>query len=254
MTKVREFSVERVHLGEATDDEVEAVFGDPAATLRLEEVAEDDETFHMLYEKDEQLEAIARRLHLAETRDAVARRKRMMGGGAALLVPVMALVGVFALRPEVDISEPEPLTQRAKGLRPSLVVHRQVDDGEEVLAGHDVAREGDVLQLAYVAGDALHGVVVSIDGGGSVTLHHPPSIGGDTRLDRGGEARLPHGYQLDDAPNFERFFFVTDDEPIDVEAVLGQADVLVSSDQGLHGPLELEGLRVDDFVVRKATR
>jgi len=253
MSKVREISVERVHLGEASDEEVEEVFGDPAATARLEELAEEDETFHHTHPRNEQLGAIQRRLHLVETRERWARRKRWMGVSAVLL-PVVAAVGVLALQPTMERVEPEPLTTRAKGLRPSLVVHRQVSDGEEVLSGGAVAAQGDVLQLAYVPGEASHGVVLSIDGNGSVTLHHPASVGGDTRLQRGGESRLPHGYQLDDAPSFERFFLVTGAAPIDVSEVLAAADRLATGGQGLDGALDLPGKRVDDFVVRKGAR
>jgi len=252
--QVRELSIERVHLGVASKEEVEAVLADPVAVARLEELAEDDGMFHALYDSSDQIDAIRRKLHVRQTADAWAARKRWAGGLTAVLVPAVAALAVVALQPDAEVVEPEPLENRAKGLRPSLVVHRQVGDSEEILAAGAVATEGDVLQLAYVPGDATHGVVVSIDGNGSVTLHHPASIGGDTRLQRGGEARLPHGYQLDDAPSFERFFLVTDDQPVSVQGVLDAVEALADADRAQAGTPAVGQARVDDFLVRKGAR
>jgi len=57
------------------------------------------------------------------------------------------------------------------------------------------------------------GIIASIDARGRVTLHLPESPGPAVALDRDGERALPHAYELDDSPGFERFFFVTSDAP-----------------------------------------
>jgi hypothetical protein len=51
-------------------------------------------------------------------------------------------------------------------------------------------------------------------------LHFPRSPEHATRLSSGGAQLLPYAYELDDAPRFERFYFVTSRQTIDVNAVL----------------------------------
>jgi hypothetical protein len=40
---------------------------------------------------------------------------------------------------------------------------------------------------------------------------------------------LPNAIELDDAPNFERFFFLTSEYPIDVDGVLREAQDLANN-------------------------
>ena len=79
-----------------------------------------------------------------------------------------------------------------------------------------------MLQLSYVSGGRRHGAVLSVDGRGSVTLHSPESLTGPLVL-KGGTVPLPSAYALDDAPAFERFFFVTSDAPFDVGTLMESA-------------------------------
>lgn len=88
---------------------------------------------------------------------------------------------------------------------------------------------GDVVQVGWQAGDATHGVIVSIDGAGSVTLHFPQGTGDPTLLPTG-EQHAPEAFRLDDAPAYERFFFVTAKEPIDTAAVVRAAEQLARTD------------------------
>jgi len=129
---------------------------------------------------------------------------------------------------------------RAKGA-PRLLLHRKRGDKVERLdASHDRARAGDRIQISYSAGDALHGVILSIDGAGAVTLHFPAVATSSTLLVRSGVASLGHSYELDDAPGYERFLFVTSPQPIDVAAVVARAEVLARDPQhAARDPLSL---------------
>lgn len=98
---------------------------------------------------------------------------------------------------------------RLKGLAPHLTLHRKLEQGQEQLSSGSRARTGDLIQLSYVAAGASFGVVVSVDGRGQTTLHFPKSLDGDPRLSSEGAVPLERAYELDDAPHFERFFFVT---------------------------------------------
>ena len=63
---------------------------------------------------------------------------------------------------------------RLKGdVEPHLVIDRRTAAGHERLAADQVVASGDLLQVSYVPAGRQHGVIVSIDGAGTVTLHPP---------------------------------------------------------------------------------
>lgn len=151
---------------------------------------------------------------------ATARRRRygaLIGalGAACVLVLAVRVAGREAPAPEVSDG---PEVTRAKG-EARVIAYRNVGDRAELLVEDTLVRPGDVLQLRYKPGDARHGVIASIDGAGEVTLHYPATERGSTAL-AAQATSLPHAYALDAAPGFERFFFVTCDEPIDVVRTL----------------------------------
>ena len=103
--------------------------------------------------------------------------------------------------------------------------------GEGVrLADHSGVKEGNTIQLVYrVSGEnsnAQYGVIFSIDGRSHVTLHYPYNTRQNTQLVSGRSVPLDEAYTLDDAPNYEIFFFVTGDTPIDAGNILTSADQL----------------------------
>lgn len=113
---------------------------------------------------------------------------------------------------------------RIKGLVPRLSVHRQREGRIERLRDGDVARAGDLIQMSYVAAGHRNGVIVSIDGRGTVTLHHPERPDASPTLVARGEHALDHAYELDDARSYERFVLVTaGDEPLSPNVVLDAA-------------------------------
>jgi hypothetical protein len=118
-------------------------------------------------------------------------------------------------------------TVRVKGLQPHLVIHRKRAELIELLHTGQMAHRGDVLQISYVAAGHQYGVVVSIDGSGTVTLHHPASRAASTRLQKRGETPLPTAFELDAAPSFERFILViSGDTPTDIDLVMSSARAL----------------------------
>ena len=128
-------------------------------------------------------------------------------------------------------SAPEPAVptgasdagDRAKGLLPHLVVYRKRAGRTERLPPQARAAAGDLLQLGYVAAGQAHGVILSVDGRGAVTQHFPAPGSTATALAPHGQQALPQAYELDDAPDFERFFFVTSRAPLDPAPLLAAA-------------------------------
>jgi hypothetical protein len=149
-----------------------------------------------------------------------------------LLVPALAAaaVAVFVAVRVPPGSPPSPVLEdgRPKGLASRLEIRRERPGAApELLADGAAVRAGDTIQLAYVgappAGEALYGVVVSLDGRGQVTLHWPEQAGPAVPLTPGRAVPLPHAYRLDDAPAFERFFLVTSAAPFEAAAVVDAA-------------------------------
>jgi hypothetical protein len=194
---------------------------------------------------------------------------------SAALAAAVAVVAVVAVRdpeptgrPTIGLTEP-PDTTREKGntrvgeegraeVPTRLLLHRKGTRKPELLdLERDEARAGDLVQLSYqAAGDAAYGVILSIDGEGKVQLHYPAERDGSTRLERRAVTALEHAYELDAAPGFERFFFITSPEPIDaagVADVLSRAESLArDARRRAHDPISLDAsLKQVSFTLRK---
>lgn len=115
---------------------------------------------------------------------------------------------------------------RLKGSVPELSVYRSIegpetrDDEAEELSDGALAHAGDRLQLEYNAGDREFGAIISVDGRGGVYTHFPLEFSSEPRLEIGRSQRLPYAYQLDDAPRFEHFYFITSHETFSVQQLL----------------------------------
>jgi hypothetical protein len=147
---------------------------------------------------------------------------------------------------------------RAKGqaTQTGLFLFRKTNSGVEQLSNNALAKPGDLLQIAYLSKQDAFGVIVSLDGRGTVTLHFPAGPQASTRLTMLRKTLLAAAYELDDAPDFERFFLVTSASEIPVKTVLEQAKQL-AQDRGLNqkSPLNLpQGLRQISFLVKKGDR
>ncbi|GHT72942.1 hypothetical protein FACS1894124_0480 [Spirochaetia bacterium] len=101
-----------------------------------------------------------------------------------------------------------------------------------LLSDQTLVSAGSTVQLVYTvkrrpqAAAERYGVIFSIDGRGAVSLHYPYTREGTTRLVEGKQTPLEEAYTLDDAPDYEIFFFVVADTPLDAGAVLRTAESL----------------------------
>src|SRR5690606_30966685 len=125
-------------------------------------------------------------------------------------------------------------------------------DQAERLAPGDRVRAGDLLQLSYVAAGRRFGAIVSIDGRGVVTTHLPLAGPGAAALGAGPAIPLEQAYELDDAPGFERFVFVTGTSRFEVAVVAAAARAVATGRAPATTPLSLPtGLEQHDFVLPK---
>lgn len=145
---------------------------------------------------------------------------------AAALVMILFLLPFGGEKPGIGGIDTTPDITRIKGdpADIGLLIYRKTHLDAERLKNGDRAGAGDLLQVAYSAGEAGYGIILSIDGNGVVTLHFPYSRGGSTALDKKKiKTFLRNAYELDNAPGFERFFFITSREELDVNAVIATA-------------------------------
>jgi hypothetical protein len=200
--------------------------------------------------------AAARRLEVAREQTRPLRRF----APALALVPALAAVALFVVvRPGGPSSHaegelPGPDVTRTKGLLPQLIVHRQGAAEPERLADGAGATAGDVVQLSYVAAGQPYGAILSVDGRGAVTVHVPETGAQSVPLAASGTHALPRAYELDDAPAFERFLFITSDTPFALDPVLAAARALAASADARTAPLALpESFTQVSFTLNKVS-
>lgn len=236
----------RARLGEEAESQPEALRGSDRAVL------EQHPPVQVAAE-------IRRRVALLDApEDAGQPHRWMLWLGAGALVAAAAAVSIWlgsgtetGLEPErgelVAVADPPVDRVRLKG-DAAIVLRRQVGGGSELLAPGDEVTPGDALLVGYRAAGLPHGVLASLDGAGEVTLHFPADDGASTALKPAGVIAL-HTFELDDAPRFERFVFVTSQTPIDVGVVRARVATLDASDSPLEGVGEGQPWAVTDFLL-----
>jgi hypothetical protein len=122
---------------------------------------------------------------------------------------------------------------RIKGLSPRMEVWKKTGDSAIQMMNMGEAREGDEIQLRYSVPEKCYGLLFSMDGNGTLTMHMAEGNKA-IALEPGKMTTLPFAYKLDNAPKFEKFFFVTSREAFeldanDVDAVLKNKNVHAES-------------------------
>ena len=271
--------VERAALGELTVEQEQQLaqrFGTAFNDRQAAIAAGNDEIL-----RDYPAQAMAAKIEQRMRRDATQHSKRPALGMWGL--PAVAALTFLVLwrsqdgseqLPELAAQSGEPVmvaqrdaevvaTERVKGLQAHLTIFRREGARAQRLAPEQKVKSGDVLQLAYVAAGQKRGVIVSIDGRGHVTTHFP-----DTQLAAAsslapalvgtGETALANAYELDDAPAFEKFIFVTTDRPEGFawrDVVVAAEKLVEHSDSKTwaSAPLDLPaGLEQHSYLLRKS--
>jgi hypothetical protein len=223
--EVPDLLLERYRLGELPAAEARAlarrIEADGALRARLDALARSDDDLRRLIPAERLGEQVRARLGAGRRAAPLSPRGRLWPVPIALAA---AAVLFAALGPRVHAPVvPSTGTDRVKGLKPSLAVFRKTADRSEALADGDVARAGDLIRLGYRAAGRRFGVILSIDGRGHVTVHLPRLGERAAALQPGEVVLLDHAFELDDAPRWERFFFVTSENPFDLGAVVDGA-------------------------------
>ena len=191
------------------------------------------------------------RANLGTVTETAPRFTLVKFAAAAMFVFAIALVAFFAQREtsvmnervgsdvasvggsqntQVALAETQSDT-RIKGLDARMEVWKKTPAGIVQLNDLDSVGEGDEIQLRYAVPEKCFGLLFSMDGNGALTLHMGDGVKA-IELAPGKMNSLPFAYKLDDAPYFEKFFFVTSPkefavEENDVDKLLKRSDVKV---------------------------
>jgi len=155
--------------------------------------------------------------------------KRLLYAGPVLATALVLLFIVFFRNGTT------PAYTRIKGeesidfTKTQIIIYRKINSEIDLLNNGNPAHAGDLLQIAYVPAGKTNGVIFSTDGSGIVTLHFPEGKKSSTNLKQEKKVLLTSSYELDDAPDFERFFFITSTKEIDVEDIIKKAEALTAS-------------------------
>ena len=127
---------------------------------------------------------------------------------------------------------------RIKGLSARMEVWKKTGDSAVQMENLGEAHEGDEIQLRYAVAEKCFGLLFSMDGNGTITMH----MGHENRaveLEPGKMITLPFAYKLDNAPKFEKFFFLTSKSEFELNA--GDIDA----------SLKQEGVKAVSLTLRK---
>lgn len=230
--KVPDILIEQYLLGELSTEQAADVERSEGFARRVAEIRRENEAFAEQFPAEVYARRIRNQYQAAAGSTGheparVSRRSRFVRmlalatpGLAALLVAGFFIFGGID-RSISPVADQMAEVTRLRGAEPSISLYRAVPgrDAAEPLSDGDVAQEGDVVQIAYSSAHARYGVIVSIDGRGTLTLHHPIDPSERPALPAGLHA-LPRAYRLDDAPAFEIFSFITSEGPFDVAELI----------------------------------
>jgi hypothetical protein len=251
--RVSDFTLERYLVGEVTAEEgnrIETALLKAESGLagRLAELRRSNGEILGRYAPERIIPGIR-----GKTGRSPARPSALWALCAAALILAVVLPSLLVSKTRRD--DPA-LTERAKGGTELSVYLKPAGSGNTAdikLTDEAVLREGNTIQLAYMVNGERYGVIFSIDGRSMVTVHYPYGAGQSTRLASGKRTFLEEAYTLDDAPDYERFFFIIGDKPLDVEDIVVSAKELARNPQTApeRSAAVFKGYELKTFTLRK---
>ena len=222
VNKISDFKLERYLLGELPQNEMKALqqreAEDEIFAARVREMREQgkrflaENPFAVLEDRIEETEAAANSAEISS------QNFLWLKVAAALLIALGFFSAVVLNRDvatydnnsasmEVAMAEVDNGT-RIKGMQASLEVWKKTGDSAVQMVNLGDASEGDEIQLRYRVPQKCFGMLFSMDGNGTVTMHMGEGNNA-IELEPGKMTTLPFAYKLDNAPKFEKFFLLT---------------------------------------------
>ena len=162
----------------------------------------------------------------AERRNNVVHFSFVKFVAAAALVLAVVSVALFSQREVVPDAGAQAMDvamaaqddgTRIKGMDARMEIWKKTGDSAVQMLNLDEAREGDEIQLRYSVPEKCFGLLFSMDGNGTVTMHMADGSQA-VALEPGKMTTLPFAYKLDNAPKFEKFFLLTSQKDFAIDA------------------------------------
>ena len=162
----------------------------------------------------------------AERRNNVIHFGFVKFAAAAALVLAVVSVALFSQREVVPDAGAQVMDvamaaqddgTRIKGMDARMEIWKKTGDSAVQMLNLDEAREGDEIQLRYSVPEKCFGLLFSMDGNGTVTMHMADGSQA-VALEPGKMTTLPFAYKLDNAPKFEKFFLLTSQKDFAIDA------------------------------------
>jgi len=219
VNKISDFKLERYLLGELPEKEMrdfqERELNDEIFAARVREMREQGKRFVA----ENPFEALEAKMDAA---DEAADGNVISGLWLKVAAALVIALGVFSmvvLNRNVETYSGESATMevamanvddgtRIKGMSASLEVWKKTGDSAVQMVNLGDASEGDEIQLRYRVPQKCFGMLFSMDGNGTVTMHMGDGNNA-IELEPGKMTTLPFAYKLDNAPKFEKFFLLT---------------------------------------------
>ena len=219
VNKISDFKLERYLLGELPEKEMrdfqERELSDEIFAARVREMREQGKRFVA----ENPFEALEAKMDAA---DEAADGNVISGLWLKVAAALVIALGVFSmvvLNRNVETYSGESATMevaianvddgtRIKGMSASLDVWKKTGDSAVQMVNLGDAHEGDEIQLRYRVPQKCFGMLFSMDGNGTVTMHMGDGNNA-IELEPGKMTTLPFAYKLDNAPKFEKFFLLT---------------------------------------------
>jgi len=225
--KTSDFFLEKMLHAEISPDRRSELEKDPEVQERLEALKKSDTAILEQYPAHAMTNKILERLENGREGSILIKRRRFSTfvRKIQLVFPVAAVVLILFLvlplvkQQESVINVHNGGTERLKGA-PHIRIYRKRGTQGELLKEGSTIQANDRLQISYLSYNRAHGMIFSVDGRNSITLYFPRKVGGSTLLKAKKEQLLPYSYEVDNAPNYERFIFITSDKPIDTRRML----------------------------------
>jgi hypothetical protein len=132
-------------------------------------------------------------------------------------------IGVIGILPLVQRSDSTFISQGEENIRfkgsPQIELFKKLNGDSIKIESNSIVNQGDQLMIRYHSKGKKYGMIFSIDGNNRVTTHFPINFKDSTKIESG-QQLLPFAYTLDDAPEYEIFYFITDNKEIDSKQII----------------------------------
>jgi hypothetical protein len=260
---ISDIMLERYRLGELNPEDratVEnALISDTSVRLLLDELETSDQELRLRYPVLKVRQISSKQFSAKNLRVPMLIAAAML---CVFLPAFIVLQNIPGISNRFATVQDDFLTERPKGeisAGSELFIY-QKGVSEPLVSNQAVLQEGHTIQLAYLtpAGSDYYGIIFSVDGRSTVTMHYPYRRGQSSLLVSGRRTLLNRAFILDDAPDYEVFVFLVSAEPLNTETVLREAQIIAENSETAEMIMEKARevfitCEVETIVIKKST-